>query len=71
MRCDKQIYENGVMKIEIFTDDGNENPIGSSKFTIKAALSGGRGDCSWQHSQLFRQSLKSKEFPFEFNVEFE
>lgn len=71
IRCDKQTYENGLLNVEILTDNGNSNPIGSSEFTIKATMSGGRGDCSWQHSQLFRQSLGSSEFPFELNLEFQ
>ncbi|XP_057683548.1 peptide-N(4)-(N-acetyl-beta-glucosaminyl)asparagine amidase isoform X1 [Corythoichthys intestinalis] len=34
---------------------------GCHEFTVTALLSGGEGNASWQHSQLFRQSLKEKE----------
>lgn len=34
---------------------------GSSELIVTAELSGGEGDVSWQHTQLFRQSLKESE----------
>ncbi|XP_037549498.1 peptide-N(4)-(N-acetyl-beta-glucosaminyl)asparagine amidase [Nematolebias whitei] len=35
----------------------------SSELFVVAELSGGEGDLSWQHSQLFRQSLEEQEEP--------
>lgn len=37
------------------------NLAGSSQLIVTAELGGGDGDASWQHSQLFRQSLKQTE----------
>ncbi|XP_041665212.1 peptide-N(4)-(N-acetyl-beta-glucosaminyl)asparagine amidase [Cheilinus undulatus] len=48
-----------------FTGDGKmqsfQSLSGSSEFVIVAELSGGDGDASWQHAQIFRQSLKEME----------
>ncbi|KOC65312.1 Peptide-N(4)-(N-acetyl-beta-glucosaminyl)asparagine amidase [Habropoda laboriosa] len=33
---------------------------GSLKLILTASVSGGEGDCAWQHAQLFRQSLENK-----------
>ncbi|KAM4725967.1 peptide-N(4)-(N-acetyl-beta-glucosaminyl)asparagine amidase [Anableps anableps] len=38
---------------------------GSSELIVAAELSGGDGDTSWQHSQLFRQGLNEQESSFE------
>lgn len=48
-----------------FSGDGKmqsfQSLSGCSEFVVEAGLSGGDGDASWQHSQLFRQSLKQTE----------
>lgn len=44
---------------------------GASEFIMKATLKGGRGDCAWQHAQLFRQSINEKDFPFDLQIKFD
>lgn len=45
---------------------------GSSEITLIAELSGGEGETSWQHAQLFRQSLKqTDEHSFEILIHLE
>lgn len=46
-----------------------QNVAGSSDLIVTAELGGGDGDASWQHSQLFRQSLKQTEdYSFEVQI---
>ncbi|KAI3358849.1 hypothetical protein L3Q82_014735, partial [Scortum barcoo] len=59
-----------------FSGDGKlqsfQNLSGSLEFVVVAELSGGEGETSWQHSQLFRQSLKeTEESSFEILVHLE
>ncbi|XP_049606380.1 peptide-N(4)-(N-acetyl-beta-glucosaminyl)asparagine amidase isoform X2 [Syngnathus scovelli] len=63
------LLQSGTTATE-FSGDGSMQSFqclnGSSEFTVTAQLSGGEGNVSWQHAQLFRQSLKeTEESPFE------
>ncbi|XP_030269017.1 peptide-N(4)-(N-acetyl-beta-glucosaminyl)asparagine amidase isoform X2 [Sparus aurata] len=59
-----------------FSGDGKmqsfQSLSGSSEITLIAELSGGEGETSWQHAQLFRQSLKqTDEHSFEILIHLE
>uniref|UniRef100_A0A8C6TNH4 Peptide-N(4)-(N-acetyl-beta-glucosaminyl)asparagine amidase n=1 Tax=Neogobius melanostomus TaxID=47308 RepID=A0A8C6TNH4_9GOBI len=59
-----------------FSGDGEARPFpslsGSAEFVIVAELCGGDGDAAWQHTQLFRQSLKdTDDASFEILVQLE
>lgn len=43
---------------------------GCTELTLTARLSGGNGECKWQHAQIFRQSLNSQHFPFDITITF-
>lgn len=47
-------------KDEYFVLSRNEN-TNLSSIKLRADLSEGKGDCSWQHTQLFRTSLNDKD----------
>ncbi|XP_065369389.1 peptide-N(4)-(N-acetyl-beta-glucosaminyl)asparagine amidase [Calliphora vicina] len=65
----------GEARIEVLLRDSrNSNTIintleNCQEFEICAKLSGGKGDVAWQHTQLFRQSLNSSEYPFDLQIE--
>ncbi|CRL00097.1 CLUMA_CG013379, isoform A [Clunio marinus] len=67
-------FENGNIKIEFlnaFDQEVSKNQLkGLSKFSLRIHLSGGKGDCAWQHAQMFRQELTSKSYPFQLSVKF-
>lgn len=44
---------------------------GSSNISLTASLSGGKGDTSWQHAQLFRQPLNDDNYSFVITFSFE
>jgi peptide-N4-(N-acetyl-beta-glucosaminyl)asparagine amidase len=50
--------------------ESKDDLIGCSKFSIVVHLSGGSGDCAWQHAQVFRQKLNSDDFPFQLSIKF-
>ncbi|KAG9335654.1 hypothetical protein JZ751_004305 [Albula glossodonta] len=59
-----------------FPGDGEMHPApsfsGSTELIVEAELAGGEGESSWQHAQLFRQSLaEPKEPSFEMLLELE
>lgn len=37
-------------------------------FTLNAQLSGGVGHTAWQHSQIFRQSINSLDYPLQISI---
>lgn len=75
-KLDSATFHSGKLTIEYKDHDGKllsskDNLIGKSVFSIFVKLTGGDGDCAWQHAQLFRQKLNSEEYPFELNIQFE
>lgn len=68
-----KVYENGSIKMYVSSQPEkinlriNENernlikrdqfPVNCSSLSITVEFSGGRGDCGWQHTQLFRANL--------------
>ncbi|XP_032591400.1 peptide-N(4)-(N-acetyl-beta-glucosaminyl)asparagine amidase [Drosophila grimshawi] len=61
-------FGEGKIIVSVETNDGNQCIENASEFQIVAKLSGGKGDVAWQHTQLFRQGLNSREYPFELEV---
>lgn len=75
LKFDTRTYENGLIEVQILHNgtilESIENVLGLDSFSICVRLSGGKGDCAWQHTQLFRQSTSSHdEFPFELEISF-
>lgn len=74
LKFETKTFETGKVFLE-FLDSldqivPKEKLKGSSKFSIRVRVSGGSGDCAWQHAQLFRQSLNSNDFPFQLSITF-
>ncbi|TDG46487.1 hypothetical protein AWZ03_007048 [Drosophila navojoa] len=61
-------FGDGKIDVSVETNDGNRCIENATEFQIVAKLSGGKGDVAWQHTQLFRQSLNSREYPFDLQV---
>lgn len=63
--------ENKCIKLTSGTQHLDSNDFSGSKYLlIKATLKGGKGDCAWQHAQLFRQPMSSQDYPFSVTVTF-
>lgn len=74
LKLETKTFESGNIVLE-FLDPSDkvvskEKLIGTSEFSIRVRLSGGNGDCAWQHAQVFRQPLTSNDFPFQLTVNF-
>lgn len=74
MKFETKTFESGKITLELLDALGKivtkDQIVGNSKFSIKVTLSGGYGDCAWQHAQVFRQSLASNDFPFTLAINF-
>jgi peptide-N4-(N-acetyl-beta-glucosaminyl)asparagine amidase len=73
-KFDSKTFESGKIQLEFLDASDNvisrDQLLGKSKFSIKVRLSGGNGDCAWQHAQVFRQSLNSNDFPLQISIKF-
>lgn len=80
LTCAGTTYENGSVNWSLYTDE-EDIPIGGSngvhsitllkkaKFVcLKAVVTGGRGTNAWQHAQLCRESLDSRQYSLEIAV---
>lgn len=74
LNFETKTFQSGSIVIE-FLDASDkivtkEKLYGTSRFSVRVRLSGGDGECAWQHAQVFRQSLTSTDFPFQLAVKF-
>lgn len=74
LNLEKKTFGEGQVEVELRDTQANINTIVNTlehcqEFEICAKLSGGKGDVAWQHTQLFRQSLNSNEYPFDLQIE--
>lgn len=73
-KFDTKTFESGSAIVELLNASdqvtSKEKLKGTSKFSIRVRLSGGKGDCAWQHSQVFRQSLTASDYPFQLSISF-
>jgi peptide-N4-(N-acetyl-beta-glucosaminyl)asparagine amidase len=75
LKFDTKTFESGHIRVNFLDSRGRivgskDDLIGSNGFSIIVNLSGGNGDCAWQHAQLFRENLNSKDYPFQLSVQF-
>ena len=74
-----KVYENGKILWELFGDSitciaspgfmlKSEELSGSKNLTLKATLSGGKGDIAWQHTQLFRTAFDKNDDSVQFRL---
>nr|CAI5816884.1 unnamed protein product [Callosobruchus analis] len=75
-------FENGMVEVTICSENSCYSiPRGEKRMTISeiddakeltitAELTGGKGDCAWQHAQLFRQNLDSADYTFSILLKF-
>ncbi|XP_043588129.1 peptide-N(4)-(N-acetyl-beta-glucosaminyl)asparagine amidase [Bombus pyrosoma] len=50
-----------VLPISDVSDYHTDQLKGAVKLILTVTVSGGQGNCAWQHAQIFRQSLESKD----------
>lgn len=74
LKLETKTFHSGNIKMELLDISDNavssKQLIGANKFSIRIKLSGGEGDCAWQHAQVFRESLNSHDFPFQLSINF-